>query len=184
LLLTDRIDEWMLSHVRGFEGKELVSIAKGGLDLGGLADEEEQKQQESVAEQFKPLVERLNHALGERVKEVRVTFRLVDSPACVVSDDQDMSAHLQRLLKAAGQDAPELKPILEINPDQALVNRLQELEEERFADWAEVLLVQALLAEGVTLADPAAYVQRINQLLLAPRRANPAAALHGRSRKA
>ncbi|MFA7681108.1 MAG: molecular chaperone HtpG [Pigmentiphaga sp.] len=167
LLLTDRIDEWMLSHVRGFDDKELVSIAKGGLDLGGLADDEEKKQQESVAEQFKPLVERLGDALGERVKEVRVTFRLVDSPACAVSDEQDMSAHLQRLLKAAGQGAPELKPILEINPEHALVKRLQELEGERFADWAHVLLDQALLAEGGALADPAAYVRRINQLLLA-----------------
>ncbi len=119
LLLWDRVDEWMLSHLREFEGKSLVSVAKGGLDLADLADEEEKKKQTEVAESFKPLVERLQAALGEQVKEVRVTLRLVDSPACVVVGQNDLSPHLLRMLKAAGQEAPEVKPVLEINPEHA-----------------------------------------------------------------
>ncbi len=166
LLLTDRVDEWMLSFVREFEGKSLVSIAKGGLDLGALADEDEKKHQDEVSEEFKPVVERLQTALGEQVKEVRVTFRLVDSPACVVVDDQDMSQHLQRLLKAAGQAAPTSRPILEINPQHALVDRIKAVPDEEFEQWAKLLLDQALLAEGAALEDPAAFVRRMNNLLL------------------
>ena len=166
LLLTDRVDEWMLSYVRDFEGKPLVSIAKGGLDLGALADEDEKKRQSDVSEEYKPVVERLQAALGDQVKDVRVTFRLVDSPACVVVDDQDMSQHLQRLLKAAGQAAPESKPILEINPTHALIARINAAPEGEFDQWAHVLLDQALLAEGATLDDPTAFVRRLNGLLL------------------
>ncbi|MDX3904472.1 MAG: molecular chaperone HtpG [Pigmentiphaga sp.] len=166
LLLTDRIDEWMLSFLREFEGKPLVSIAKGGLDLGALADEEEKKQQAEVSEEFKPVVERIKAALGDAVKEVRVTFRLVDSPACVVVDDQDMSQHLQRLLKAAGQATPESRPILEVNPRHALIERIKQAEDGDFEQWAKLLLDQALLAEGATLEDPAAFVRRMNSLLL------------------
>jgi molecular chaperone HtpG len=166
LLLTDRVDEWMLSYVREFEGKSLVSIAKGGLDLGALADEDEKKRQSDVSEEYKPVVERLQAALGDQVKDVRVTFRLVDSPACVVVDDQDMSQHLQRLLKAAGQAAPESKPILEINPTHALIARINAAPEGEFDQWAHVLLDQALLAEGATLDDPTAFVRRLNGLLL------------------
>jgi len=166
LLLTDRVDEWMVSFVREFEGKQLVSIAKGGLDLGALADEEDKKRQDDVSEEFKPVVERLKTALGEQVKDVRVTFRLVDSPACVVVDDQDMSQHLQRLLKAAGQPAPESRPILEINPEHALIARIQNAADGQFDEWAHVLLDQALLAEGASLEDPAAFVRRLNGLLL------------------
>jgi molecular chaperone HtpG len=166
LLLTDRIDEWLLSFVRDFEGKELVSIAKGGLDLGTMEDEAEKQQQEEVSEEFKPLAERLKTALGEEVKDVRVTFRLVDSPACVVVDNEDMSQHLQRLLKAAGQTAPESRPILEINPGHALIARIRDASGESFDQWARLLLDQALLAEGASLEDPAAFVRRMNNLLL------------------
>ncbi|WP_323030430.1 molecular chaperone HtpG [Castellaniella sp.] len=166
LLLSDRVDEWMLSYLREFEGKALASVAKGGLDLDALADEEEKKQQAEAAEAFKPTIERLKKALGERVKEVRVTARLVDSPACVVVDENELSPHLLRMLKAAGQDAPEVKPILEVNPQHALVKRLEAQPDESFGDWAELLLDQAMLAEGAALKDPAAFVKRVNVLLL------------------
>jgi len=166
LLLSDRVDEWMLSHLREFEGKSLASVAKGGLDLDKLADEEEKKQQSEAAEAFKPTVERLKQALGERVKDVRVTARLVDSPACVVVDENELSPHLLRMLKAAGQEAPDVKPILEVNPHHALVKRLEAQADPFFADWAELLLDQALLAEGASLKDPAAFVKRLNGLLL------------------
>ncbi|GAA4340012.1 molecular chaperone HtpG [Pigmentiphaga soli] len=166
LLLTDRVDEWMLSFVTEFDGKPLVSIAKGGLDLGALADEDEKKRQNDVTEEFKPLVERLKTALGERVHDVRVSFRLVDSPSCVVVDEQDMSQHLQRLLRAAGQEAPASRPILEINPGHALIARVNAAPEAEFDAWASLLLEQAQLAEGAPLDDPAAFVQRVNRLLL------------------
>ncbi len=166
LLLSDRVDEWMLSFLREFEGKALASVAKGGLDLDALADEEEKKQQAEAAEAFKPTIERLKAALGERVKDVRTTARLVDSPACVVVDEHELSPHLLRMLKAAGQDAPEVKPILEVNPAHALVKRLEAQPEESFGDWAELLLDQAMLAEGAALKDPAAFVKRMNALLL------------------
>ncbi|WP_368648309.1 molecular chaperone HtpG [Castellaniella ginsengisoli] len=166
LLLSDRVDEWMLSYLREFEGKPLASVAKGGLDLDALADEEEKKQQAEAAEAFKPTLERLKTALGERVKEVRATARLVDSPACVVVDEHELSPHLLRMLKAAGQEAPEVKPILEVNPGHALVKRLEAQSDESFGDWAELLLDQAMLAEGASLKDPAAFVKRMNALLL------------------
>lgn len=166
LLLTDRVDEWMLSYLREFEGKSLASVAKGGLDLDKLADETEKKQQAEAAEAFKPTIERLKKALGERVKDVRVTARLVDSPACVVVDENELSPHLLRMLKAAGQEAPDVKPILEVNPGHALVKRLEAQADPHFGDWAELLLDQAMLAEGASLKDPAAFVKRMNALLL------------------
>ncbi|MBU4609754.1 molecular chaperone HtpG [Achromobacter sp. GG226] len=169
LLLTDRVDEWMLSHLHAFEGKSLVSIAKGGLDLGALADEEEKQQQAEASEAVKPLVDRLKASLGERVKDVRVTFRLVDSPACVVADEHDLSQNLQRLLRSAGQNAPDSKPILEINPEHDLVKRIQAAGDDQFADWSQLLLEQAMLAEGAALEDPAAFVRRMNGLLLGTR---------------
>lgn len=165
LLLTDRVDEWMLSHLHEFEGHALQSVAKGAFDLGKLQDEEEKKQAEAVAEAFKPTLDRLKEALKERAKDVRVTTRLVDSPACIVVDEGDMSAHLARLLKQAGQSAPESKPILEVNPEHALVKRLDA--DPRFDDLAQILFDQALLAEGGQLEDPAAYVQRVTKLLAA-----------------
>jgi molecular chaperone HtpG len=166
LLLWDRVDEWMLSHLREFEGKQLISVAKGGLDLEALADEAEKKKQSEVADTFKPLVERLTKALPEKVKEVRVTLRLVDSPACVVVDENDMSPHLQRLLRSAGQQAPTVLPILEINPDHSLIKRIEQASDEQFDDWAALLLDQAMLADGAQLADPVGFVKRMNALLL------------------
>jgi molecular chaperone HtpG len=166
LLLTDRVDEWMLSHFHEFDGKPLQSVAKGAFDLGKLQDEEEKKQAEAAAEAFKPVLDKLKAALEPRARDVRVTTRLVDSPACIVVEEGDMSAHLARLLKQAGQSAPASKPILEVNPAHALVQRL-EADEARFDDLANILFDQALLAEGGQLEDPAGYVQRVNRLLVA-----------------
>ena len=166
LLLSDRVDEWMLSYLREFDGKSLVSVAKGGLDLAELADEEEKKHQAEVAEDFKPLVERLQKTLEDQVKEVRVTLRLVDSPACVVVGQNELSPHLLRMLKAAGQEAPNVKPVLEINPEHPLLARIRVAEDGEFDQWARLLLDQALLAEGAQIADPAAFVKRLNALLL------------------
>jgi len=166
LLLWDRVDEWMLSHLREFDGKQLSSVAKGGLDLEALADDEEKKKQAEVADAFKPLVTRLTESLKERVKEVRVTLRLVDSPACVVVDENDMSPHLQRLLRSAGQQAPTVLPILEINPDHPLIKRIEQASDAQFSDWSQLLLDQALLADGAQLPDPVSFVKRMNDLLL------------------
>jgi molecular chaperone HtpG len=164
VLLVDRVDEWMLSHLHEFEGKPLLSVAKGAVDLGKLQDEQEKQQAETAAKAMQPLLDRLKTVLGERVKAVRVSTRLVDSPACLVVDEGDMSAHLSRLLKQAGQEAPRTQPILEVNPEHALVRRLRE-GDERFDDLALVLLDQAWLAEGGQLDNPSEYVQRINRLL-------------------
>ncbi|WP_430418106.1 molecular chaperone HtpG [Methylibium petroleiphilum] len=164
LLLTDRVDEWMLSHLFEFEGKPLQSVAKGAVDLGKLQDEGEKQQAEAAAEAFKPVLEKLKDTLKERAKDVRVTTRLVDSPACLVVEDGDISGHLARLLKQAGQSAPTSLPILEVNTEHALVKRLDG--SERFDDLAQVLFDQAVLAEGGQLDDPAAYVQRVNRLLV------------------
>lgn len=164
LLLTDRVDEWMLSHLFEFEGKPLQSVAKGAVDLGKLQDEGEKQQAEAAAEAFKPVLEKLKDTLKERAKDVRVTTRLVDSPACLVVEDGDISGHLARLLKQAGQSAPTSLPILEVNTEHALVKRLEG--SERFDDLAQVLFDQAVLAEGGQLDDPAAYVQRVNRLLV------------------
>ena len=166
LLLVDRVDEWMLSHLHEFEGHAITSVAKGAVDLGKLQDEDEKKHAEAAAEAARPLVERLKKTLGERVKDVRATTRLVDSPACIVVDEGDMSSHLARMLKAAGREAPRSRPILEINPEHGLVKRLDSAEgAERFDDLAHIVLDQAVLAEGGTLEDPAAYVRRVNGLL-------------------
>jgi len=165
LLLTDRVDEWMLSFLQDFDGKELASVAKGGLDLGSLENEAEKKQHEETENQYKDLVEKMKTALADKAKDVRITFRLTDSPACLVADEHELSGNLIRMLKAAGQNAPESKPILEINPDHPLVQRLK-YEEAKFDDWSNILFDQAALAEGGTLADPAAFVKRLNQMLL------------------
>ena len=165
LLLTDRVDEWMLSFLQDFDGKELASVAKGGLDLGKLENEAEKKLQEETETQFKDLVEKMKTALSGKAKDVRVTFRLTDSPACLVADEHELSGNLLRMLKAAGQAAPEARPILEINPDHPLVQRLK-YEAARFDDWAHILFDQALLAEGGTLNDPSGFVKRLNVMLL------------------
>jgi molecular chaperone HtpG len=165
LLLTDRVDEWMLSFLNDFEGKELASVAKGGLDLGQLEDEAEKKQHEETQTEFKDLVEKMKTALADKAKDVRVTFRLTDSPACLVADEHDLSGNLARMLKAAGQAAPESKPILEVNPDHPLVQKLK-YEVNKFDDWSHLLFDQALLAEGGNLSDPSAFVKRLNEMLL------------------
>jgi len=169
LLMADRVDEWMLSFLTEFDGKELVSVAKGGLDLGKLEDEAEKKEHEETETQYKELVEKMKTALADKAKDVRVTFRLTDSPACLVADEHELSANLVRMLKAAGQNAPESKPILEINPNHPLVTRLkyEDAEGARFGDWSHILFDQAMLAEGGSLADPASFVKRLNEMLLA-----------------
>ena len=165
LLLTDRVDEWMLSFLTEFDGKPLTSVAKGDLDLGDLADAAEKETREKVAGEFKDLVERVKAALGESVSDVRITLRLTDSPACVVVERDEMSQHLQRLLKGAGQKAPETKPILELNPNHPLVERLKSESEEDLKEWSHLLLGQATLAEGGQLEDPATFVKRMNRML-------------------
>lgn len=164
LLLVDRVDEWMLAHLFEFDGKPLQSVAKGAVDLGKLQDEDEKKQAEVAAEAFKPVLERLKETLKDRAKDVRITTRLVDSPACLVAEEGDISGHLARMLKQAGQDAPKAKPILEVNAEHALVKRLDA--SAHFDDLANILFDQALLAEGGHLEDPGAYVKRVNALLV------------------
>ncbi len=166
LLLSDRVDEWMLGGLTEFDGKKLQSIAKGDLDLGALEDEQEKQAKKEVEESSKPLLEKIQNTLGERVKEVRVTHRLTDSPACLVAGENELSGNLARMLKAAGHQAPEMKPTLEVNPEHALVKRLQaESEQAKFDDLAQLLFDQALLAEGGQLEDPASFVKRMNSLL-------------------
>ena len=164
LLMTDRVDEWALSFLTEFEGTPLQSVAKGAFDLGSLQDEEEKKAAEAAAEVFKPVLERLKESLKDKAKDVRVTSRLVDSPACLVVEDGDLSTQLARMLKQAGQPAPDVKPILEVNAEHALVKKLES--SAHFDDLAHILFDQALLAEGGLPDDPAAYVKRVNSLLL------------------
>jgi molecular chaperone HtpG len=163
LLMTDRVDEWALSFLNEFEGAPLQSVAKGAVDLGKLQDEEEKKAAEEAAETFKPVLEKLKAALKDKAQDVRVTTRLVDSPACLVVTESGMSMQLARMLKQAGQKAPEVKPVLEINAQHALVKKLEN--SEHFDDLAHILFDQALLAEGGLPEDPAAYVKRVNALL-------------------
>ncbi|MBB3179914.1 molecular chaperone HtpG [Variovorax sp. Sphag1AA] len=163
LLMTDRVDEWALNYLTEFDGTQLQSVAKGAVDLGKLQDESEKKAAEEAAESFKPVLERLKEALKDKAEDVRVTTRLVDSPACLVVQDGGMSTQLARMLKQAGQAAPEVKPVLEVNADHPLVKKLEG--SAHFDDLANILFDQALLAEGGLPADPAAYVRRVNALL-------------------
>ncbi|MDE2388239.1 MAG: molecular chaperone HtpG, partial [Betaproteobacteria bacterium] len=165
LLLSDRIDEWLVSNLTEFDGKPLQSVAKGGLDLGDLEDEAEKEEREKVTNAFHELTEKMKQTLSEQVKDVRVTFRLTESPACLVADTYDMGGNLERLLKSAGQKVQHTKPVLEINPHHPMVQRLK-IEVENFEDWSHLLYGQALLAEGGQLEDPAAFVKRLNELLL------------------
>lgn len=165
LLLTDRVDEWMLSFLQDFDGKKLASVAKGDLDLGKLEDETEKKQHEEIKTQYKELIEKMKTVLIDKAKDVRVTFRLTDSPACLVADENELSGNLVRMLKTAGQNAPESKPILEINPDHALIKNLK-YEKSKFDDWTHIFFDQALLAEGGILSDPSSFVKRLNKMLL------------------
>ncbi|MDB5850294.1 MAG: molecular chaperone HtpG [Rhodoferax sp.] len=164
LLMTDRVDEWALNYINEFDGTALQSVAKGAVDLGSLLDETEKKAAEEAAETFKPLLAKLKEALKDQVEDVRVTTRLVDSPACLVVQDGGMSTQLARMLKQAGQSAPEVKPVLEVNADHPLVKKLEG--SVHFNDLAHILFDQALLAEGGMPADPAAYVKRVNALLV------------------
>ncbi len=167
LLLSDRVDEWLVTSLLEFDGKSLQSVAKGELDLGDLEDKEEKESSEKEAESHKDLLERMQKVLGEAVKEVKVSHRLTDSPACLVVEEHDMSANLARVLKSVGQDAPQTKPIMEINLSHPLLERLeQESDEARFGDLSMVLFDQAQLAEGGQLEDPAAFVRRLNSLML------------------
>ncbi len=167
LLLSDRVDEWLVPHLTEFKGKSLQSVAKGDLDLGDLEDDEAQKEHEKEATEHKEVVDKIKGALGESVKDVRLSNRLTESPACLVVDEHDMSANLARMLKSVGQNAPTSPPIMEINPAHPLVERLEaEADEQRFSDLAKLLFDQALLAEGGQLDDPAAFVHRLNHLML------------------
>ena len=163
LLMTDRVDEWALNYLHDFDGTPLQSVAKGSVDLGKLQDEEEKKAAEEAAESFKPVLEKLKEALKDKAEDVRVTTRLVDSPACLVVKDGGMSTQLARMLKQAGQPVPELKPVLEVNAEHPLVKKLDG--SAHFDDLAHILFDQALLAEGGLPADPAGYVRRVNALL-------------------
>ena len=166
LLLSDRVDEWLVSHLNEFDGKPLASIAKGDLDLDKLADEEEKEAAKKTEDEYADLVKRMKDALDERVNEVRVSKRLTDSPSCLVMGEQDMAVHMQQMLKQAGHEVPPSKPDLEINPTHPLVSRLKgESDESRFASWSNVLLDQAMLSEGGQLDDPVAFVNRLNDLL-------------------
>ena len=165
ILLFERVDEWLASNLTEFEGKSLQSIAKGNLDLGNLENEEEKKEQEKEANEYKDLTDKIKGILDAQVKDVRITLRLTESPACLVAESHDMGGNLERLLKSAGQKVNHTKPILEINPHHPMVQRLK-YEETRFADWSHILFDQALLAEGGQLEDPAGFVKRLNELLL------------------
>ncbi len=165
LLLSDRIDEWVVSVTDEYDGKPLRSVAKGALDIEDIGDASEKARQEKEADEMKPLTERVKKALGERVKEVRVTYRLTESPACLVVGEGELSGNLERLLKSAGQKAPTGVPVLELNPHHALVARLANEPDDRLQQWASVLFDQALLAEGGQLEDPAGFVRRTNDLM-------------------
>ncbi|MCX7125783.1 MAG: molecular chaperone HtpG, partial [Gammaproteobacteria bacterium] len=168
LLLSDRVDEWLTSHLNEFEGKKLQTISQGNLDLGSLEDKKEVEEKKAESEKdFKEVIEKMKKSLGDRVKDIRLTLRLTDSPACVVFDENEMTGHMQRMLKAAGQSFGETKPILELNPDHAIVLKIKaESDDARVLLWSDLLLNQALLAEGEQLANPAAFVKSLNQLVL------------------
>lgn len=167
LLLSDRIDEWLMSHLPNFKEKSFQSVTRGDLDLGDLDKEADKEAQAATEEAFKPVVERFSQVLGDKVKLVRSTHRLTDSPACIVTDEHDMSTQMAKLMEAAGQKVPETKYIFELNPEHPLLARIaEETDEERFTEWAELLLEQATLTERGNLKDPSRFVRRMNELLL------------------
>ncbi|RFA30863.1 molecular chaperone HtpG [Alkalilimnicola ehrlichii] len=167
LLLTDPVDEWLVAHLENYNGKPLQSVAKGELDLGELEDKEAKEELDKAADEYKPLLERFEKALADQVRDVRVSHRLTDSPSCLVVDDHEFGIGMQRILRAAGHDLPQARPTLEVNPQHPLVKQLvEEKDDERFKNWAEVLFEQALLTEGGQLEDPASFVKRVNSLLM------------------
>lgn len=164
LLLSDRVDEWLVGYLNEFDGKALQSISKGAVDL---KDDEDSKDVEKQEKELEPMLKQLKEALGDKVKEVKITNRLTDSPACIVADDQDMGLEMQRILQAAGQKIPESKPVFEVNPEHELIKRLHDCQDDdKFAEWASVLLDQAILAEGGQLDNPAGFIKRVNALLV------------------
>ena len=167
ILLTDNVDEWLVSHLTDYSGKHLQSVAKGALDDKVLESAEEKEEEEKQKDEFASVIEHVQKVLSEKVKEVRLTHRLTTSPACIVADAYDMNMNMQRILQAVGQPAPESKPIFELNPDHTIVQRLKaETDDDRFAEWTEILFDQSVLAEGGQLKDPATFVNRLNKLLL------------------
>ena len=165
--MSDRVDEWLISHLREFEGKELKSISQGKVDLDKFEDEQTKEKQKQDEKEFVDVVKQIKDALGKQVKDVRVTHRLTDSPACVVFDEQDLTGHMQRMLKAAGQTVMETQPILEVNPEHPILLKIKNIsDKDRLAKWSEILLNQALLAEGESLQDPAGFVKKLNALLV------------------
>ncbi|ACL71951.1 molecular chaperone HtpG [Thioalkalivibrio sulfidiphilus] len=166
LLLSDRVDEWLMSHLTEFDGKPFKSVSKGALDLGELESEADKQAAESAEKEAGDVVARLKAALGEKVEDVRVSHRLTDSPACIVLNEHDMALYMQQLLRQAGQKLPSTKPVLEINPGHALIQKLKDVDEAQLGEWAEILFNQALLAEGAQLEDPAGFVRRLNSLIL------------------
>ncbi|MEZ5451415.1 MAG: molecular chaperone HtpG [Thiothrix sp.] len=168
LLLSDRVDEWLVQHLMEFDGKSLQSVAKGDLDLSKLETEEDKKEQEKVEAEAKNMVEHIKKALADKVEDVKVSHRLTSSPSCIILGEHDMALYMQNLLKQAGHEMPTTKPLLEINPTHPLLKRMEaETDDDRFAEWASVLLDQAILAEGGQLEDPAGFVHRLNGLMLA-----------------
>jgi len=167
LLLSERIDEWLMSHLSTYKEKSFQSVTRGDLDLGDLDDSTDKAQQQEAEEAFAPALERFSKALGDKVKKVRVTHRLTDSPACIITDENDMSTQMAKLMEAAGQKVPETKYILELNPEHSLIERIVDVtDEDKFAQWAQVILDQATLAERGSLKDPAHFVSRLNKLML------------------
>lgn len=167
LLLSDRIDEWVVAGLTEYNGKELKSVTRGDLDLSKLIDQTQEEKSATDKNELAPLAEKMQKILAEKIKEVRVSSRLIDSPACLVADEKDLSMHLQKIMKSFGQDIPANKPILEINPKHPLIERLHgEMDEQRFREWTEFLFAAALLAEGESLENPAAFVKQVNKLLL------------------
>lgn len=168
LLLSDRVDEWLVQHLMEFDGKSLQSVAKGELDLSKLESEEDKKEQEKVEAEAKNMIEHIKKVLTEKVADVRVSHRLTTSPSCIVLNEHDMALYMQQLLKQAGHEMPDTKPVLEINPTHPLLKRMEaETDDDRFAEWSSILFDQAILAEGGQLEDPAGFVNRLNRLMLA-----------------
>jgi len=167
LLLADRIDEWLVMHLTEFDGKQLQSVTRGELELGELDSEDDKKALKKASKKMKPFIKRIKESLGDQVADVRVTDRLTESPACIVGGEDEMGSQLSKMMQAAGQAVPETKPILEINPDHEIIQKLQdESDEDRFTDWVSVLLGQALLAERGQIDDPSSFARKLNHLLL------------------